>query len=166
VQATQFLMSNIRIVANLCSSDLFDRFPNLKIVSVDSGIGWVPYILEALEYQLNEMVISPSEKNFAQRRPREYFRDHIYVMFWFEEFAPAKMIDEIGSHNVLVETDFPHPTCHYPEPSKHFARVIAGLDPATRRRVLYDNAADLRGWTVTDICILISRIGATCAFKA
>jgi len=36
----------VRIVVNLCMSDMFDRYPKLKIVSAESGIGWVPFILE------------------------------------------------------------------------------------------------------------------------
>ena len=61
VLATQFYMSNVRIITNLCMSDLFDRYPNVKIVSAESGIGWVPFALEAMEYQLDEMVTDPAE---------------------------------------------------------------------------------------------------------
>jgi predicted TIM-barrel fold metal-dependent hydrolase len=145
VSATQMPMSNMRIIANLCASDLFDRYPNLKIVSAESGIGWVPFLLESLEFQLDEMVTDPEEASLQQRRPTEYFRDHIYVMFWFEKLAPATMIEEIGPKNVLVETDVPHPTCLYPGAKEHFEKVLGGLDPDVRRRVLHDNAAELYG---------------------
>ncbi|MBV9662204.1 MAG: amidohydrolase family protein, partial [Acidimicrobiales bacterium] len=73
--ATQMYMSNARIICNLCVSPLFDRYPRLKIVSAESGIGWIPFVLEALEYQLDEMVTDPAELD-QQRRPKEYFRDH------------------------------------------------------------------------------------------
>jgi predicted TIM-barrel fold metal-dependent hydrolase len=143
VHATQMYMSNVRIIVNLCMSNLFDRFPKLKIVSAESGIGWVPFILEALEYQYDEMVTEADEVGLAKRRPTEYFRDHLYVMFWFEESAAKKLIDDIGPNNVLVETDVPHPTCLYPTPRAHFARVLGGLSEETQRRVLQDNAAEL-----------------------
>lgn len=143
VMATQGYMSNVRIVVNLCMSNLFDRFPKLKIVSAESGIGWIPFVLEAMEFQLDEMVSEPDEVSYQQRRPTEYFRDHMYVMFWFEQNAPEKLIEDIGIGNVLVETDIPHPTCLYPNPRQHFARVLGHLEPATRRRVLQDNAAEL-----------------------
>ena len=142
VIATQMYMSNVRIVINLCMSDLFDRYPNVKIVSAESGIGWVPFILEALEYQLDEMVTEPSEVGLQQRRPTEYFRDHLYVMFWFERCG-TKLIEDIGVNNVLVETDVPHPTCLYPGAREHFSSVMGDLDPQVRRRVLQDNAAEL-----------------------
>lgn len=143
VFSTQLYMSNVRIIVNLCMSNLFDRYPNLKIVSAESGIGWVPFILEAMEYQFDEMVTEKDEVGLAQRRPAEYFRDHIYVMFWFEQVGAAKLIEDIGVNNVLVETDIPHPTCLYPTPAAHFARVLSSLPDEGKRRVLQDNAAEL-----------------------
>jgi predicted TIM-barrel fold metal-dependent hydrolase len=139
--ACLFSMDNARMVTNLVFSGLFDRYPNLKFVSVESGIGWIPYILEAAEYQLDEMC--PNEGKLLQRRPKEYFRDHIYACFWFEDFGPRKMIEGIGAGNILFETDFPHPTCLYPKSQEHVANVLRDLDPAVRRRVLQDNAVEL-----------------------
>ena len=143
VHASQMYMSNVRIIVNLCNSNLFDRFPKVKIVSAESGIGWVPFVLEAMEYQYDEMVTLPDEVGLAKRRPAEYFRDHLYVMFWFETSAPAKLIEDIGMNNVLVETDLPHPTCLYPTPKEHFARVMSNLDDHAQRRILQDNASEL-----------------------
>jgi len=143
IHATQMFMSNVRVIANLCMSDMFDRYPNLKVVSAESGIGWVPFIMETLEYQLDEMVTNVDEVALQRRRPTDYFRDHVYVMFWYENIGPTKLIPDIGINNVLVETDVPHPTCLYPGAKEHFAKVLGHLDPAVRRRVLHDNAAEL-----------------------
>jgi uncharacterized protein len=150
VHSAQLQMSNVRIIVNLCMSNLFDRFPNLKVVSAESGIGWVPFILETMEYQLDEMVTHEAEVNFAKRRPTEYFRDHMYVMFWFEEVAALKNIVDIGVNNVLVETDLPHPTCLYPSPREHFARVLGNLSAEQQQRVLQDNATELYKITLPD----------------
>jgi len=141
--SVQQIASNIRIIANMCMSDLFDRFPNLNVVSAESGIGWVPFLLEALEYQYDEMLTEPDAINFAKRRPREYFKDHIFVMFWFETSAPRKLLDDIGVNNVLVETDLPHPTCLYPNTAARLAETLAGVDAHAVQRILQDNAAEL-----------------------
>jgi hypothetical protein len=66
-------------------------------------------------------------------------------MFWFESYAPAHLIEHIGVGYVLVETDLPHPTCLYPATRAHFDKVLAGVDPDVRRRVLRDNGAELYG---------------------
>jgi predicted TIM-barrel fold metal-dependent hydrolase len=143
VLATQSYMSNARIIVNLCMSDMFDRYPHLKIASAESGIGWIPFILEAMEYQVDEMVTDPEERSLQRRRPTDYFRDHIYVMFWFEHLGPAKMLEDIGINNILVETDVPHPTCVYPGARERFAKAMGHLDRSIVKRVLQDNAVEL-----------------------
>jgi predicted TIM-barrel fold metal-dependent hydrolase len=142
ILATQFYMSNVRVIVNFCMSGMFDKYPNVKISSAESGIGWIPFILEAMEYQLDEMVTTTEEKSVQQRRPTDYFRDHFYVTFWFEKVGPTKTLEDIGINNVFVETDVPHPTCIYPDAKQRIAEVMAQLDPHSRRRVLQDNAAE------------------------
>jgi predicted TIM-barrel fold metal-dependent hydrolase len=142
VLATQFYMSNVRIIVNMCMSDMFDRYPNVKIASAESGIGWVPFVLEAMEYQLDEMVTNPHEAALQQRRPKEYFRSNVYVMTWFERSA-WRVIDDIGVDNVMVMTDVPHPTALYPHNREHFATVTAHMTEQDRRKVLQDNGAAL-----------------------
>jgi predicted TIM-barrel fold metal-dependent hydrolase len=148
-QASQMFMSNARIICNLCVSDLFDRFPKLKIMSAESGIGWVPFVLESLEYHFDDMIVDQGDLRFAKRRPKEYFTDHIFVSYWFERVAPQKLIEEIGLHNVMVETDFPHPTCLFPNTRARLGKSLAGVSPDVKTRLLRDNAVDLYGIKVS-----------------
>ena len=139
--ATLMYMSNAYMVNCFMLSGLFDKYPNLKLVSVESGCGWVPFVIEAAEYQWDEM--APDEAKGLQKRPAQYFKDHIYATFWFEDFGVKHFIEMIGPNNLLFETDFPHPTCLYPESQEHLAKVLARLDPGVRSRVIQDNAAEL-----------------------
>ena len=45
------------------------EYPKLKVVSVESGIGWVPFLLEELDYVFDDIVVSEKERGYAQRRP-------------------------------------------------------------------------------------------------
>lgn len=134
-----FSMSNARTIANWCYSGLLDKYRGLKLVSVESGMGWIPYLLEAMEYQFDEMM--PNEGKRLERRPKEYFRDHFYATFWFEDFGPS-VVEQVGVNNCLVETDFPHPTCLFPH-QEHIAAVARKWSPEVARRVLQDNGAEL-----------------------
>jgi uncharacterized protein len=140
---SQGAMSNMRIIANLCISSLFDRFPRLKVASVESGIGWIPFFLEFLEFLYDEMITADDERAFARHRPTDYFREHLYVMFWFEEVTVERLLDAVGVDNVLVETDIPHPVSLYPDPLDHITKVLKAYDPDIVRRVLQDNAVQL-----------------------
>jgi predicted TIM-barrel fold metal-dependent hydrolase len=139
-------MHNARILANLLTSDLLDRYPKIKWVSVESGIGWIPYILERLEYQLEE---SPAEERLQVANPTEQFRRHVYGMFWFEDVAPSRLLDRIGFDNVMFETDYPHPTCLYPGTGPDTSAIAHGLKvlepwgPEVTRKVMGETAAKL-----------------------
>ena len=139
--ATIMYMDNAKMINCFMLSGLFDRYPKLKFVSVESGCGWIPFVLEAAEYQWDEM--APDECRNLQRRPTEYFKEHIYATFWFEDFGVKHFIEMLGADHLLFETDFPHPTCLYPESQEHLAQVLARLDPDSRRRVVQDNSVEL-----------------------
>jgi len=52
--SSMMYLSNARVIGNIIYSGVLERFPDLKIVSVESGIGWIPFFLEALDYQRDE----------------------------------------------------------------------------------------------------------------
>lgn len=141
---SQSPLSNMRIICNLVMSDLFDHYPKLKIMSAESGVGWIPFALQSLEYAIDENISFEHELRYQKRRPTEYFRDHIYATFWFEKVS-QQLLDQIGVRNVMVETDIPHSTCLYPDPLGSFANRMGDLDSSTIRRVMQDNAAEVFG---------------------
>jgi predicted TIM-barrel fold metal-dependent hydrolase len=128
-------------MSNFMVSGILDRYPKLKIGLIESGAGWVPFWLEAMEHQLDEF--RTAENRGLKLRPKEYFKRHFWVSFWFETYAPTKMLDEIGVDRIMFETDFPHPTSLYPGVQEKLVKTLGGYDYATRRRVLEQNAVEL-----------------------
>ena len=128
-------------ILNFIHSGIIDRYPKLKLVSVESGCGWIPFALEAAEWHIDEMV--PAAAKALKRRPTEYFKDHIYATFWFEDQGVKHFVEEVGANNLLFLTDYPHPTALYSGWQERLARVLAKLEPAARRRVMQDNAVEL-----------------------
>lgn len=104
-------LDQVKILTNFMVSGVLDRFPMLKIVSVESGIGWIPFMLDHLEYALE---FNPGNKVKLDLTPREYFRRNFSACFWFENRDLEHLIRQVGEDNVMFETDFPHPTCLYP----------------------------------------------------
>ena len=109
-------MSNVRVIVNFCMSGMFDRYPNVKISSAESGIGWIPFILEAMEYQLDEMVTDGRGESGAASGGRPSTSATISMSrSGSRRSDPPRPSRTSASHNVFVETDIPHPTCIYPE---------------------------------------------------
>ncbi len=143
IGGASLFQNNSRLLINSAYSGMFDRYPDLKMVSVESGIGWVPFMLEAMDYELEEN--APDWFHKLQKLPSEYFRDNWYATFWFENGRGdlQHLIDSVGEGNVMFETDFPHPTCLHPSPLEQVSEKIATLRPETQRKVMGGNAAAL-----------------------
>ena len=99
-------------------------------MSVESGVGWIPFLLEALDYQVGEM--TPGTMDYLSMAPSEYFRRQIYACFWFERAGIAEAIDSVGAGHLMFETDFPHPTCVYPDGLEYADAALAGRRMTTR----------------------------------
>ena len=139
--SASLFMENARVLSNVIYSGVLERFPKVKIVSVESGIGWIPFMLESIDYEWSETG-SQSEQPLRMK-PSDYFRRQMYGCFWFERTGPKHLVEQIGEDNLLFETDFPHPTCLYPGVYDHLVDVTADWSETTRRKILQDNAAAL-----------------------
>ena len=133
-----------RILANLVCGDLLERFPKTKWVNVESGIGWIPFILERVEYQLYESdPKDPALVDYNRPTPTELFKRQVYACFWFEKAGPGRVLDIIGFDNVLFESDFPHPTCLYPNPVERALKALEPWGEEVQRKVMGENAKKL-----------------------
>ena len=141
--SSMMYLSNARVISNLIFSGLLERHPQLQFVSVESGIGWLPFLLEAIEHQFHET----SAHGFPDLSltPLEYFQRNLYACYWFEKRDIRHTIDILGADRILFETDFPHPTCLFPESMDAAAPGLATLTEEQQRLVLQDNAASLYG---------------------
>ncbi|WP_250279585.1 amidohydrolase family protein [Frankia sp. Cppng1_Ct_nod] len=142
-----FFMGNARAIATVICAGICHRFPRLNFVSVESGIGWLPYALAALDWQWRNCGV-PLEHPEYDLLPSEYFRRQIFGCFWFERETARQAIELLGADNFLFETDFPHPTSMSPGPASAAIRpdlfimeAFAGLPGDALRKILHDNAA-------------------------
>ena len=108
----------------------------VSVVSVESGVGWIPFVLEGLRYEMVEN--APRDLARLPLTPMEYFQRQMYATTWFEHADLAYVVDRVGADRILFESDFPHPTCLYPDPL-----AVADELPLAER-----DAA----WSMTDWC--------------
>jgi predicted TIM-barrel fold metal-dependent hydrolase len=140
-------LSNARTIAKLITFGVCHRFPNLPFVSVESGFGFVPFLIEALDWQWRHM--SGPTRMPERLLPSEYFRRQIYGTFWFEQSTLAQLPD--WADNVMFETDYPHNTCLIPgsqvapAPKQIVAQHIDRFGEELMSKVLYKNAARVYG---------------------
>ena len=122
---------------------MLNRYPDIQFVSVESGIGWIPFALEALDYQFHDNEVVKENPAF-DLLPSEYFARNIYACYWFEQIAPRRLIDKVGADRIMFETDFPHPTSLYgDEVWRRIDNGLAECEESVRRKILWDNGRDL-----------------------
>lgn len=143
IGGSMLFIGNARVVINTIFSGIFDRFPKLKMVSVESGIGWVPFILETMDWELPEN--APVQAAELDRAPSEYFKTNWFATIWFETGRGnlQELVDKVGEDNIMFETDFPHPTALWPKPLEHVHEAMATLRPECRRKILAENGKKL-----------------------
>jgi predicted TIM-barrel fold metal-dependent hydrolase len=134
-------------LADLVTNGVCVKYPDLKMVLVESGVGWLRYMLELLDWQ---WVNSGAQKAYPERElPSFYFHRQIYGSFWFERESVSRIAD-LYQDNLTFETDFPHPTSLSPGPvsisktPREMAEItLRDVDPVVQRKLLHDNAAKL-----------------------
>jgi predicted TIM-barrel fold metal-dependent hydrolase len=141
--STELFLKNGLQVADLITSGVLVRFPELKFVSVESGIGWIPFVLEAADHSYLEA--RPGRRSEWEMLPSDYFRRQVYACYWFETVAPTKLLGEIPVENILFETDFPHPTCLFGNVRERIDVSLANASESDREKILWGNAAALYG---------------------
>jgi predicted TIM-barrel fold metal-dependent hydrolase len=141
------LLGNAYTIIHLLTSDTCERFPTLKFVSVESGFGYVPYLLEACDWMWQNSGAGDAYKD--RMLPSEYFVRQCYGSFWFEQ-KTLPLLSEYPD-NFMFETDFPHPISMSPGPGSYADHpgdraqraVIDRLPEELARKVLHDNAASV-----------------------
>ncbi len=135
-------LDNGRQIVDLLYSGILPRYPELKFVSVESGVGFLPFLLEAADHTFDYGQVWKQRPEFTLK-PSEYFYRQVYGCYWFEELAPKQIADTPLVNNVLFETDYPHPVCLYGDVREKIEAGLQGVDDEVRRKLLFDNAAKL-----------------------
>ncbi len=117
---------------------VFDRFPDLKLVVLESGCLWVPYMLGRMDEKFEVLGFTTPMK----MKPSEYFKRQCWVdMDPDDEFGPIA-IDLLGADKLMWAYDYPHsdsPT----DPVKHLRKTLSGLPEEDQGKVAGETAIDL-----------------------
>ena len=132
----------MQTLGSLVYYNLFGRFPNLRVVSIENGSDWVEYLLKHLDKKKGMGRQGPWPGGYFRGRPSEILKEHLYLTPYPEDDVPP-LVDLVGSEHVLFGSDYPHPE-GLAEPND-FVNLLDGLEPATVRRIMVDNCRGLLG---------------------
>jgi predicted TIM-barrel fold metal-dependent hydrolase len=131
--------SNQNQLLSLISNGVFDRFPELKLVLLETGVAWVPWFMWRLDQQYRE---SRLEVPWLKRLPSEHMRDSVRVATQpMGDITPSdfvKLVDMVDSDRMFVfSTDYPHYDADLPD------QVLRPAIPKDlQRKLRYENAIE------------------------
>jgi predicted TIM-barrel fold metal-dependent hydrolase len=107
-------------------SGVLERFPELNIVLVESGIGWIPYFLERLDTMADNHGWDTFPAKAISEKPSHYWYNNMAATFE-QDLVGMKLIDELGVENLVWATDYPHPDSTWPRSREILEQHCAGL---------------------------------------
>ncbi len=137
--AVHSLSQSLEPVANFCSSGVLDRFPNLRIATIEAGIGWVPWALTAMDeaYAKHHMFAFPK----MSMLPSEYYRRNFYASFGEDPPGLALAREWNLTKNYMWANDYPHHEGTWPHSAAAIERTMGDLSDQERADMLGLNAA-------------------------
>ena len=126
-----------------------ERHRRVKIVLAETGIGWLPYMLERMDDTYRKFL---DAEEFWRTHgglqltmpPSEYFRRQVWATFQTDHLG-LRVVDALGDDRVMWASDYPHADSTWPESARAIEENFKSVTAATRRRILCDNARELYG---------------------
>ncbi len=119
------------------------RFPDLSIAMSEGGIGWVPMLMDRVDYVLSHSASGTESTNWpSELRPSEILRRN----FWFCSIDDPSTVAQrhvIGVDHIMVESDYPHADSSWPDTQQVLVEAWGSLPDDELRAVAGGNASRL-----------------------
>ena len=140
---TQFQINMANILTSMIFSGVLERYPRIKVVLGESGIGWIPYILSRMDAEWEDQ-FKDLDLTMA---PSDYWRRQCWATYQTDPIG-VKLIDDLGADRIMWGSDFPHPDGIWPDSREYVDKELGHLPADTRRKVVCENAARLYGFAL------------------
>src|SRR5438876_4586245 len=135
-----FQMNLVNILAAIIGAAVLERYPNLRISFGESGIGWIPYALDRMDFEWEDRFRDLG----LTMKPSDYWRRQCKATFQFDRIG-TKLIDDIGVETLMWGSDYPHPDGVWPESSKYIEEQLGHLPSDVKGKITCENAGRFYG---------------------
>ncbi len=131
-------LSVIESFSNIFWSGCFERYPDLRIISVEGDIGWIPHWKERSDRVFTKFALDEGFKT----HPFEWFGRNFFATFEGDPMG-IRMLDVIGESTLMWASDYPHSNSSFPNSVAHIQKHFGQLPEATRLKLVWENAAKM-----------------------
>ncbi|MCS5681080.1 MAG: amidohydrolase family protein [Actinomycetota bacterium] len=149
-------VKQLRLTASVTASDgvrqqfttmfdygVFDKFPELKVVVLEAGGGWIGYWLDRIDAVYAHTFVGTRVP--LEMKPSEYFMRQVWISCDPDERTIPALAERFGYDRFLWASDFPHAD-HTPEYVHDLNELVAMFPAEQRRSFIGDNARNLFGF--------------------
>jgi predicted TIM-barrel fold metal-dependent hydrolase len=140
VAITVFATNLMWSLTDMVFSGLLQRHPNLKVMLSEGGIGWLPYLMERMDYTWERHRWYQDINK--QDRPSDLIKKHFWGCF-IDDVHGIDNRAAIGVENLLIEVDYPHSDSNWPNSRKRIAENLANVPDDECRMIVETNAREL-----------------------
>ncbi|MFZ4515136.1 MAG: amidohydrolase family protein [Acidimicrobiia bacterium] len=141
--ATMFPLQSAQTAAEWIWSGIPTRFPDVKVTLSEGGIGWVPMMLDRLEYMFQQSGYDRSVWADPDFSPAEILLRNFYFCS-IDDPTTFAVRDRIGVDHIMVEADYPHADSSWPDTQDYVARMLRHVDNLEDiRKITHRNAAQV-----------------------
>lgn len=127
-----------RNMAALIGAGLFDRYPELRLVPLECGFGWLP----SWAARLDEVsLMCEHALPTLRQKPSDYICGPQYyqsLQIFEGEQSVQHVIEALGEETLLFATDYPHSECWFPKSVDAFL-AWENISDSVKRKLLWDN---------------------------
>lgn len=138
VRSALFQLDGMEVLVSLITSGACEKYPNLKFVLGESGVTWIPYVLDRLDTEYEDRA---RDLGFSMK-PSDYFRRNGYTTYQQDQYLEP-IIPLVGEDNIIWGADYPHPDCVWPESRQHIEANLSDLSASVRQKIVCDNVVKL-----------------------
>ena len=137
-----------RSLTSIILSGVFERYPGLKVVSVENQAGWVAHWLYRLDLWYRERLVRWG-KFKSDAMASDFFHSNVSVSFQ-DDWTAAALRAHIGVDNLLWGSDYPHTESTWPESQRVVREIFNGVPEDELRKITYDNTARVFDFPITN----------------
>ncbi len=130
------------VLAAIIHGGALERFPNLRVVLGESGIGWIPYVLDRMDHEYETRFKTMLSE--LRMKPSEYWRRQCRATFQADRIG-TKLLDDLGIETVMWGSDFPHLDGVYPDSQEYIKDQFGHLPASEVRKIICENAGRFYG---------------------
>ncbi len=128
-------------LADIIFAGVFERYPKLKVGSVEHEVGWAAHFVRAMDYAYTQRLLRKDWHRFkGSALPSDFFHRNVFMSFQEDQLG-IQLRSVIGVDTLMWGSDFPHIESTFPRTREILGEILEGVPEGEQQRIVGGNAA-------------------------